>query len=194
MPEGVDPNRVILTGENPYVRLALTPDGELTSRTSLWKVVMSPAGPGNALFIVSDLTDNEPRIYSDNIAMARWFQREIVFRQYEPFGDLSLDVIEAEFDKSGDVRSFWTERLLTEQDDEITLTWYDIQEPSMINPPPNSRPGRPHGVYACMIASAGARLALNGTPAIGTTFLASEYPGTEAMSSLAFSETWTLER
>ena len=193
MADGVDPNRVILTGENPYVRLALSPDGELTSRTSLWKVIMSPEGPGNALFIVSDLTENQPRIYSDNIAMARWFQREIVFRQYEPFGDLTLDVIEAEFDKNGDVRSFWTERVLTE-DEEITLTWYDIQEPSMINPQPNSQPGRPHGVYACMIASAGARLALNGTPATGKTFLASEHPGTQAMSSLAFSETWLLER
>ena len=99
---------------------------------------MSPEGPGNALFIVSDLTENMPRIYSDNIAMARWFQREIVYRQYEPFGDLTLDVIEAEFDKNGDVRSFWTERVLTD-DEEITLTWYDIQEPSMINPQPNSR-------------------------------------------------------
>ena len=193
MADGVDPNRVILTGENPYVRLALSPDGELTSRTSLWKVIMSPAGPGNVLFIVSDLTEDMPRIYSDNIAMARWFQREIVFRQYEPFGDMTLDVIEAEFDKNGDVRSFWTERILTD-DEEITLTWYDIQEPSMINPQPNSQPGRPHGVYACMIASAGARLALNGTPAIGKTFLASEHPGTQAMSSLAFSETWLLER
>ena len=45
-----------------------------------------------------------------------------------------------------------------------------------------------------MIASAGARLALNGVPAQGKTFLASEHPGTQAMSSLAFSETWLLER
>ena len=142
MADGVDPNRVILTGENPYVRLALSPDGELTSLTSLWKVIMSPEGPGNALFIVSDLTENMPRVYSDNIAMARWFQRNIVYRQHEPFGDVDLDVIEAEFDKNGDVRSFWTERILTD-DEEITLTWYDIQEPSMINPQPNSRPGRP---------------------------------------------------
>ena len=61
MADGVDPNRVILTGENPYVRLALSPDGELTSLTSLWKVIMSPEGPGNALFIVSDLTERSCR-------------------------------------------------------------------------------------------------------------------------------------
>ena len=108
--------------------------------------------------------------------MARWFQREIVYRQYEPFGDLTLDVIEAEFDKNGDVRSFWTERILTD-DEEITLTWYDIQEPSMINPQPNSRPGRPHGVYACMIASAGARLALNGSASPRQDFPCQRAPG-----------------
>ena len=193
MPDGIDPNRVILTGENPYVRLALSPDGELTTRTSLWKVIMSPAGPGNALFIVSELTNNQPRVYSDNIAVARWFQREIAFRQYEPFGDLDLDIIEAEFDKEGDIRSYWTERIMTE-DEDIALTWYDIGEPEIINHPPHSRPGRPHGVYACMIPSAGARLAINNEPARGKTFLASEHPGTEAMSSLAFSESWTVER
>ena len=193
MADGADPNRVILTGENPYVRLALSPEGELTSRTSLWKVILSPAGPGNALFIVSDLTYNEPRIYSDNIAMARWFQRNIINYQFLPFADEGLDVIEAEFDCHGDVRSFWTETVGS-GDDEVSLTWYDIGEPNMINPPPNSRPGRPHGVYACMIPSAGARLAINGEPAQGQTYLASEHPGTEAMSSLAFSETWTMER
>ena len=74
---GIDPNKVILTGENPFIRLAHSQDGELTTRTSLWKVIFSPYGSGNALFIVSTLTDEIPRIYADNIQMARWFQRDI---------------------------------------------------------------------------------------------------------------------
>ncbi len=189
----MDPNRVILTGENPYIRLALSPDGPLTTRTSLWKVILSPAGPGNALFIVSELTDDEPRIYSDNIAMARWFQRNIVNYQFAPFGDESLDVIEAEFGEHGDVRSFWTENIQSGEDD-ITMTWYDFGEPEMINPPPNSRPGRPHGVYACMIPSAGARLTINDEAAQGRCYMGGDHPGTEAVSSLAFSETWLVER
>ena len=193
MANGVDPNKVILTGENPYIRFSHTPDGELTTRTSLWKVILSPAGPGSALFIVSELTGNQPRIYSDNIAMARWFQRNIVNHQFQPFADEGLDVIEAEFEEYGDVRSFWSEAIVSGEDD-ITMTWYDIGEPHIINPPPNSRPGRPHGVYACMIPAAGARLTLNGVAASGRTYLASEHPNTAAMSSLAFSETWLLER
>lgn len=192
MVSGIDPNKVILTGENPYIRLADEPDGVLSTRTSLWKVILSPLGPGNALFIVSELTGNQPRVYSDNIAMARWFQRNIMGYHYKPFADENLNVIEAAFEKYGDIRSFWSEAVVS-SDDEIILTWYDICEPHMINPAPNSRPDRPHGVYACMIPSAGARLTLNGVAATGKTYLHSEYPETESVSSLAFSETWLVE-
>jgi hypothetical protein len=193
MTMGTDPNRVILTGENPYIRLGASADGEVTTRTSFWRVLVSPGGPGHVLFITSELTGNQPRVYSDNIAVARWFQRELVGVQYEPFADQNLEVIEAEFDTDGDVRSFWNETISSE-DDLITMTWYDIAEPYIINHPPNSRPGRPHGVYACMIPAGGARLTLNGQSASGRTFLSSEHPGTQNVSSLAFSESWLLPR
>ncbi|MDP6064438.1 MAG: hypothetical protein QGI49_06570 [SAR202 cluster bacterium] len=37
------------------------------------------------------------------------------------FGDTSIPVIDAEFGKSGDVQSFWTETIATDEDD-IYLT------------------------------------------------------------------------
>ena len=191
MVSGVDSNKVILTGENPYIRLSHTPDGELTTRTSFWRVLLSPAGPGHVLFITSELTDNKPRVYSDNIAVARWFQRDIAKVQFAPFGDESLEVIDAEFGKSGDIRSYWTEAIVS-RDDYISMTWYEIKEPYIINHPPGSRPGRRHGVCACMIPAAGARLTLNGEQATGRTFLAEEHPDTQSVSSLAFSESWLL--
>jgi hypothetical protein len=189
MPPGADPNRILFTGENPYIRLAHKPDGELTARTSLWKVIFSPAGPGNALFIVSELTGQKPRIYSDNLNMARWFQKNIANWQHKPFGDESLEVIQADFDAYGDIRSFWTETI-SSRDEDIEMTWYDIGEPYNIARAPGSNPPRPFGVYACMIPSGGARLTINGKSVSGRTFLVSEHPNTQAQSSLAFSESW----
>ena len=190
---GIDPNKVILTGENPFIRLAHSHDGELTTRTSLWKVLFSPHGSGNVLFIVSTLTGEVPRIYADNIQVARWFQRDIAKLQYEPFGDEQLEIIDAEFDAYGDVRDYWTETISSDED-EILMTWYDIKEPHIIDYPPHSRPGRPHGVYACMIPTAGAQITINGERAEGETFLVEQHPDSLATSSLAFSESWVVER
>ena len=53
----VDPNEVMMTGENSFIRLS--PDGgkTLTDRASHWRVLWCPAGGGHALFLQSTLTD-----------------------------------------------------------------------------------------------------------------------------------------
>ena len=70
-----DPNKTILTGENPFIRLSHK-DGEPNStEASYWRIIFSPAGPGHVLYLKSELTERRWRIYSDNIAMARWLQQ-----------------------------------------------------------------------------------------------------------------------
>ena len=73
----VDPNRVIVTGENPFIRLSETDGGELTTDASFWRILFSPAGPGHVLYLKSELTEGAMRIYSDNLAMARWLQSTV---------------------------------------------------------------------------------------------------------------------
>ena len=74
------------------------------------------------LFLQSELTDHQPRVYTDNIQMTRWLQGEIQGRINPTFGNLEISAREARFRSSGDLRSFWT-------DEEISLTWYDLGEP-----------------------------------------------------------------
>ena len=69
-----DPNLVILTGENPFIRLAATDTDDYTTNASFWRIIFSPGGPGHVLYLKSELTDNRWRIWTDNIAMARWLQ------------------------------------------------------------------------------------------------------------------------
>lgn len=184
-----DPNQIRLTGENSFIRLSDDGGTNQTTRTSHWRVLYSPAGAGHVLFIKSDETDDEVRVYADNIALARWLQDEIESLLFPDFADQDLPVIEAEFSKSGDVRSFWTEKVISD-DDEILLTWYDFLEPYMLRVEAGSVPGRPHGVYSCFIPSRRAQLTINGDVVEGEPWLEMRGDKQSSSSCLAWSETW----
>ena len=73
----VDPNAVILTGENPFIRLSATDGSPNTTEASFWRITFLPGGPGHVLYLKSELTEGQLRIYSDNIAMTRWLQSTV---------------------------------------------------------------------------------------------------------------------
>lgn len=188
----LDPNEVRLTGENSFIRLAEQDGSEFTTRTSHWRVLYSPAGPGHALFVQSDLTDGHVAAYSDNIALARWLQEEIEAMIYPPFSDTGVQVVEADFERAGDARSFITERVL-HTGGEILLTWYDLTEPFVMHMPPGYA-GRTHGVYTVFFPAKRAQVTLNGQLASGRP-LPVDREGRESTSAcLAWSETWVKPR
>ena len=96
----VDPNSVIVTGENPFIRLAPTDSDNYTTNASFWRIIFSPAGPGHVLYLKSELTDNRWRIYSDNIAMTRWLQSTVQGMLNAELSDMTISVTDAEFSKS----------------------------------------------------------------------------------------------
>jgi hypothetical protein len=187
----VDPNRLLLTGENPYIRLSVTDGGPTTTDASFWRILFSPGGPGHVLFIRSELTDDLPRVYTDNVQMTRWLQGEIQGKINPTFGDLEIPAREARFGSSGDLRSFWTESM-NSRDEEISLTWHDLGEPFLSHTLPGSNPERPHGVSTVLIPANGARLTLNGRFAIGTPFPRQRDGRPHSTCALAFSESWLL--
>ncbi len=188
-----DPNHVVLTGENPFIRLSETDGGTATTNASFWRIVLGPAGPGHVLYMKSELTQDQWRIYSDNIAMARWLQATVQGMLNPDTADQSIPVIDAEFSRSGDVRDFWTESLVT-HDEEVELTWYDIGEPLLIHTQPNATPGRPYGVCTILIPALGARLTRNGVQATGRPFATQREGRPFSTCALAFSESWTEAR
>lgn len=189
----VDPNEIRLTGENSYMRLTLDNGGPLTTRASHWRVLYSPAGPGHVLFLQSDLTNNQVKIYADNIALARWLQEEIEVTIYAGFADQSIEVVEATFSRHGDVRSFSTEKVVS-RDAEISMTWYDFVEPFLVRSAPGITPGRPHGVYNTHVPAQKAQLVLNGRLARGRPFPLDRSGHLSSTCSLAWSETWVRPR
>ena len=75
----------------------------------------------------------------------------------------------AEFAKEGDVRDFWTERVISGQD-EVVLTWHEIGEPLLLHTQPHAAPERPYGVCTVLIPALAARLTVNGEQAGGRPF------------------------
>ena len=183
-----DPNEVRLTGENSFIRLVQEEGGPQTTRVSHWRVIYSPSGGGHVLFIKSDLIDDEIRVYSDNIALARWLQGEIESFLFPEFADQSVQVVEAEFTKTGDGRSFWTERVESDED-AISLSWYDFIEPFMLVNPAGSG-GRSHGVYSCFIPALNAQITINGDVVDGDVVKEMRGDKPTSTACLALSETW----
>ena len=192
MSDPFDPSRVILTGENPFIRLA-DERGAVTTHASFWRVIFSGGGPGCALFVKSELTGYEWRIFSDNIAMTRWLQSTVQGMLNGELSDLSIPVVDADFEHHGDIRSFWTERVTTDEDD-ISLTWYEAGEARLRHTYPFDAPDRPYGVSSVLIPCSGARFTFNGEHASGLPF-PGEWDGVPFSScALAFSESWTERR
>lgn len=188
-----DPNEVRVTGENSFIRLGLTEEGPLTTRASHWRVLYSPRGPGHVLFLQSDLTNDQVRIYSDNVALTRWLQGEIEKTIYEGFADESIEVVEASFSRHGDVRSFSTEKVMS-RDGELSMTWYDFERPFVVHSAPGSTRGRAHGVYSVLFPAKRAQLVLNGRLARGRAFPTQRDVHVSSTCCLAWSETWVRPR
>jgi hypothetical protein len=189
-----DPNRVVLTGENPFIRLSETDGASFSTNASFWRIITSGAGPGHVLYLKSELTGDRWRIYADNIAMARWLQTTVQGMLNAELKDLSIPVTAATFSRSGDARDFWTETVATTSDT-IALTWYDIGEPLLIHTQPNEGPdARRYGVCTVLIPCLGARLTHNGVQAAGTPFPRVREGRPFSTCALAFCESWTEPR
>ena len=192
MAQPVDPTDVLMTGENSFIRLS--PDGgkTLSSRVSHWRVLWCPAGAGHAMFVQSPLLGEKVRIYSDNVAVARWLQRTIESLLYPAFADVSSPVAEAQFDRSGDPRSATMETVSTAMD-QIVLTWYDCVEPFVLTMAPGMG-GRPLGVFSTFFPAKSAQIEINGEFAPYTPWLEMRGDRQSTSACLAWSETWVKPR
>jgi hypothetical protein len=185
-----DPNAVIVTGENPFIRLSKVDSDAFTTNASFWRIIFCPAGPGHVLYLKSELTENRWRIYSDNIAMARWLQSTVQGMLNADLVDTTIPVSDAVFSKSGDPRYFWTERVVS-RGEEVSLTWHDIGDPLLIHTQPNAVPGRRYGVCTVLVPALGARLSRNGIEAPGRPWPREREGRPFSTCALAFSESWT---
>jgi hypothetical protein len=188
----VDPNSILMTGENSFVRLSHDGGATQSDRLSHWRVLWCPAGAGHALFVQSELTHGQVRIYSDNVAVTRWLQQTIESLLFPAFADTKIPVASADFLRNGDPRSMATETV-TSNDTEITLTWHDFIEPFVLTMPPGYN-NRPIGVFSTFFPARSAQVELNGRFATGQPWAEMRGDRQSSSACLAWSETWVKPR
>ena len=184
----VDPNDPIMTGENSFIRLSHDAGKTQSDRYSHWRVLWCPAGAGHALFMQSELTAGKVKIFSDNVAVARWLQRNIETLLFPAFADEKVAIVSADFMRHGDAQSSATETV-TSSENEITLTWYDFIAPLVLTQPPGFN-NRPIGVFSTFFPARAAQVEMDGDVTTGLPW--EEMRGDRKSSSacLAWSETW----
>jgi hypothetical protein len=192
MANPVDPNEVLMTGENSFIRLSRDAGKTLADRASHWRVLWCPAGAGTVLFLQSELTDNKVRIYSDNPAVARWLQKTIEALLFPAFADTSLPVIGAEFARGGEARSTAFE-MITSTTDRIRMTWWDTLEPFVLTMAPGTN-GRPIGVFSTFFPARSAQIELNGRFATAQVWAEQRGDRQSSSACLAWSESWVKPR
>jgi hypothetical protein len=188
----VDPNDVMMTGENSFIRYSADGGKTQTDRVSHWRVLWCPAGAGHALFMKSTLANGAVKIWSDNPPVARWLQKEIESLLFPAFADAKTPVTQASFARLGGIDTRAAE-LVTAKDGEVLLSWEEFLPPFVLNMAPGMG-GRPIGVFSTFFPARKARMALDGRLAAGTPY--PEMRGDKESSSacLAWSETWVKPR
>jgi hypothetical protein len=185
-----DSNELRVIGENPWMMVFDDPEKPASTHVSVWRALMSPAGPGNALFWRSELTNGEPRIYADNPGLARWLQAEIIGGNM-PYKDPSLPIVAAEFSRSGALPWYLTERVVA-PGEVMEFTWFDFLEAFSGRSDPDE--GETHGHSACYIPAREVRVTLNGVQAKGSP-LPRERDGYQWTTCfLAVAESWVRVR
>lgn len=192
MASPVDPNDVMMTGENSFIRFSPDAGKTQTDRASHWRVLWCPAGAGHALFLKSSVTNGEVKIWSDNPPVARWLQKEIESLLFPAFADAKTPVAQAAFVRSGGIDSKAAE-LVTAKDADILLSWEDFLPPFVLNMPPGSA-GRPIGVFSTFFPAKAARISLNGKAAVGTPYAEKRGERDSSSACLAWSESWVKPR
>ena len=184
----IDAHRVLMTGENSFIRLSHDGGATMSDRTSHWRVLWCPAGAGHALFMQGELTGGAVRILSDDISVARWLQRTIESLLHAPFADESVPVLPAVFTREGDPRSTTVETVESDEDI-IRMTWYDCLEPFILSVPPGTA-GRPLGVLSTFTPAGSAQLLVNDEFASGSIWLEKRGDHQSSSAVLAWSESW----
>lgn len=184
--------KVILHGSNPFIWLSEFCNGVRTTEASLWTITFSRHGSGHVLFIKNELTDNNWRIYSDNLKLARWMQETVQGMLNPETAFQSIPVIGASFSSFGDARTEW-KHVIKSEEDTIKLTWQNMEQPILVQDDIVSEPGRPYAVSAVMSAANKAKVSINGKKANGETWPMDLNGHPFQTGALAFAESWREE-
>jgi hypothetical protein len=190
----INPNPIDWSGENPSITLKSSPGGETTCLLSFFRVVVSPHGPGHAIFILADAGGaGTNACYTDNESLARYLLSDFVTKFGAWRGNPLLPTLPFlpadSFTHSGDHLSAWTERV-TGPDIDVSVTWRELDPPFFVEYDAERSATGSHEMISLFVPARAADVVVNGVRVAGVPE-ARDIAGTRSSTAfLAFSETW----
>lgn len=187
------------TGENPAVFLKEDPDGPWVTLASLFRVFVSPHGPGTALLLLASPgeasgTDAAPNVcISDNEPLARWLIDDFAsnfgfFRGLPSIAGIQYVRLDAA-ERGGDALTTYSEAVSGSGYD-VRLDWQGVGEPfALVIPQDTSATGK-HTILSLFVGADGGTVTLNGNQLAGRAVPHNAFGRQITSAFLAFSETW----
>jgi len=151
-----DPNKTILTGENPFIRLSAK-DASRTHRGELLADDLFASWSGHVLYLKSELTERRWRIYSDNRDGRGGCSNRTRYAHAE-LSDPTIPCADAQFSKAGDPRTSGRSTSGS-HGEEISLNLVsNSASRCSSNAQPNRFPTGANGVCTVLIPALGTRL------------------------------------
>ena len=194
----INPNPIDWSGENPGITLKASPEGETTCLVSFFRVVVSPQGPGHAVFVLTDPSGGGQgevvnACFTDNESLARYLLSDFVskfgaWRGNPNLTDLPFKPADT-FSHSGDHMTAWTERV-TGPEVDMALTWRDFDSPFMVEYPKEQSATGAHEMFSLFVPAHRAEVLVNGIRGRGEPGPRDMAGKSSTTAFLAFSETW----
>lgn len=183
-PAPVRPGTVIVSGENPYIRLLDKEGGKPLTTASFWRIYWSPAGPGHICYLTvgEKGSPNATRIaIFDNEKLYEYLTNDILAMTSKQYTDWPFEKVGNGKVTSGGDRVHEATESCRGGKYKLDLAWHDMQGGELVDIPISSRPNNPFGLLFVRV-SGKADVKLNGKAEPGTS-----YAGTAAYT---FGETW----
>ena len=196
----VNPGKIWWSGDNPGMLLKESEDGPWTAMTLFFRIVYTPAGRGNALFLYEqpDSGESLPNAYNvvlhDNEDMARWLAENFVARLPGPFSESpafkALQYVPlTECHTSGDTSSRYIQTVKAEGV-EIDLIWDRLGMPTALELSPEHVGTRSHNLFNLLVESRDASIVVNGRRLPGKVMPRQQAGMDTTTGFVYFSEIW----
>ena len=133
MPHGSE-SSLLWSGEHWILYLQKDAKDKNSASLSLYKTTYSPVGEGTVAMIGSDANSIMPPILcTDNMELATFVKEHIIKWDASPFEN-NLDVVDASFTRTGNVRSD-PEWIIETNNYRISAKWSKIEPPTIMDKP-----------------------------------------------------------
>ncbi len=196
----VNPGKIWWSGDNPGMLLKESEDGPWTAMTLFFRIVYTPVGRGNALFLYEqpDSGESLPNAYNvvlhDNEDMARWLAENFVARLPGPFSESpafkALQYVPlTECHTSGDTSSRYIQTVKA-KGMEIDLIWDRLGTPTALELSPEHVGTRSHNLFNLLVESRDASIVVNGRRLPGKVMPRQQAGMDTTTGFVYFSEIW----